>query len=104
MKGILKNSFNCTVCGKICKLVKESQTIDKFIWSCRGSNPSHDIKINIRKNSILENMNHNIQIIYYLFFYCFTEKKTINESLLETSKFAETLGISGTQNNLFVIF
>ena len=47
--GILKNSFNCTVCGKICKIVKESQTIDKIIWRCRGSNPSHDIKIKIRK-------------------------------------------------------
>ena len=40
-------------------------------------------------------MHHNIQIIYYLFFYCFTEKKTINESLLESSKFAEAMGISG---------
>ena len=49
MKGILKKAFNCTVCGKKYKIVKENQTVDKLIWRCRGSNPSHDIKINIRK-------------------------------------------------------
>ena len=107
MKGILKNSFNCSIYGKIYKFVKENQTIDKYIWRCRGSYPSNDIKINIRRNSILENMHLNIQILYYLFFYCFTEKKTINESLIETSKFAEALGISGIPNqyicNIFAI-
>ena len=96
MKGILNKSVICTKCGKLCKMVKENQSIDKFIWRCRCSNPSHDVKINIRKNSILENMHLNIQILYFLIFFCFTEKKSINDSLIESTKYAEALGICGT--------
>ena len=60
-----------------CKIVKENQTVDKLIWRCRSRNPNHDIKINIRKESILEDNHQNIQIIYFLLFYCFSEKKVL---------------------------
>lgn len=61
MKGILNKAVICSTCGKLYKMVKEYQSMDNYISECRDSNPSHDVKINIRKNSILENMHINMQ-------------------------------------------
>ena len=40
--------------------VKDIQRIDKYIWICKDKFPPHDIKINIRDNSIFENIHQNI--------------------------------------------
>ena len=74
-KNILKKQVICPKCNKQCTMVKNSQKLDNYIWRCRSRNPSHDTKINIRINSTLEDCRYSLQIIYFLLFYCFTEKK-----------------------------
>ena len=51
---LLQKEFKCDKCGKTMVMVNDNSTIDKKIFRCRGNNPKHDIKINIRKNSIYE--------------------------------------------------
>ena len=105
--NILKKNVFCSQCGKLCKFVKDNQRMDKYVWRCRGNHPTHDIKINIRNNSIFENMHQNIQILYFLLFFCFTEKKSLNDCLIETENFVKQVGVIGVNkqsiSNIFNI-
>ena len=76
-KNILKKQVIHPKCNQLCELVKDSQKIDNYIWRCRCRNPSHDTKINIRINSVLEDCRYSLQQIYFLLFYCFIEKKVL---------------------------
>ena len=87
--GIFLKVVFCDKCGNKCQLVKENQAIDEYIWRCRGYNPKHDTKINIRTQSFLEGLHINIQILYFVIFYCFVEAKSLNETLIETNEFAK---------------
>ena len=62
------------------KLEKNSHYIDEYVFRCRSNVPKHDIKINIRKNSIFENMKMEINTIYFLIYKCFLEKKSLDAS------------------------
>ena len=65
-KNIIKNNFVSSECWKLCKLVNQNTSFDKKIRRYRGK--THDIKINLRKNS-----EQIIQMLYYIFFFGFTE-------------------------------
>lgn len=45
--------------------------IHKYCWRCRVKVPLHDIRTNIQKNSIFEDLKTPIKVIYYLTFHCF---------------------------------
>ena len=85
-------------------MVKDNQKLDKFIWRCRSRNPNHDTKINLRINSVYEECRYSIQIIYFLLFYCFTEKKSINSSLTEYESFSKQIGVVGINKQSIVNF
>jgi len=103
-KKILKKVVTCPKCGKQCIMVKDKQKIDNYVWRCRSNNPSHDIKINIRANSKFEDNRYSIQMIYFLLFYCFTEKKSINVTLTESEEFAKQIGILGITKQSIIKF
>ena len=84
--------------------MKDNQTLDKYIWRCRSKKPVHDTKINIRNSSILENNRISIQMIYFLLFYCFTEKKSLNTILNETEDFSKKLGITNINKQTIINF
>ena len=92
--GIFLKTVFCNKCHNICKLTKEKQAIDDYIWRCRGHNQNHDVKINIRTKSFLEGFHINIQILYFVIFHCFVEAKSLNDTLIETNEFAKTLNIT----------
>ena len=48
--------------------------MDKKVWRYRTKLINHDIKKNIRENSVFEFANLPLFIIYFLTFYCFKEK------------------------------
>ena len=50
------------------KLEKNSHYIDVYVFRCRSNLPKHDIKLNIRKNSIFENIKMEINNMYYLIY------------------------------------
>ena len=54
-----------------------NSALDKKIWRCRLK--GHDIKIGIRKYSIFENSQVNIQILYFIIFHCLIERKVLNK-------------------------
>jgi hypothetical protein len=68
------------------KLVKMKSRIYGKIWRCKkkGNDP-HDIKLNIRKGSIFEDIKADIRILYFLIFYNFLENKSVKESYINTS-------------------
>ena len=91
--NILQNNIYCSVCGNLMHLEENSSYIDKKIWRCRSKTlPSHDIKINIRKNSIFENLKISLQVIYFLSFVCFTENYSIEKSFNECNNNSKILG------------
>ena len=51
-----------------------------YVWRCRGAGGNHDVKINLRKNSCLENLHINIKTLYFLIFHCFSEGRIFMES------------------------
>ena len=103
-KKIFKKIVICPKCGLQCKMVKDIQRIDKYVWRCRSNNPNHDIKINLRAESQLEDCRYNIQIIYFLLFYCFTEKKSINSTLTESEEFAKKIGVTSITKQSIINF
>ena len=85
---LIKNNPKCEVCDNQMKLVKMKSRIDGKIWRCKkkGNDP-HDIKLNIRKGSIFEDIKADIRILYFLIFYNFVENKSVKESYINTSEF-----------------
>ena len=53
----------------------------------KKGNDQHDIKLNIRKGSIFEDIKADIRILYFLIFYNFVENKSVKESYINTSEF-----------------
>ena len=55
--NILRNSVNCPKCNALMNLTDNINYKDGCIWRCvKKGNVKHDIKINIRYNSIFENV------------------------------------------------
>ena len=57
-KGILKKIIICDKCNKIMSLENKKNFIDKYCWRCRGKDPIHNVRTNIRKNSIFKILKH----------------------------------------------
>ena len=93
-KKILINNINCPKCGNLCKLVNQNSALDKKIWRCRFN--GHDIKIGIRKYSIFENSQVNIQILYFIIFHCLIERKSIEQTIIDTNEFSKQIGLEST--------
>ena len=55
-------------------------------------NPPHDVIIHIRKDSIFESFKININILYFLLFFCFTENISINDSYEKCKIFCQDIG------------
>ena len=80
--NILKPNPFCDICGNIMKLSYSSNYIDGIYWRCRNKTPTiHDIKINIRINSVYENLRIPIKILYFITFF-FLLKIIVYQKLL----------------------
>ena len=78
--------------GLIMKFEKNSHYINDHVFWCRSNLPKHDIKLNIRKNSILENIKMEINTIYYLIYKWFLENKSLDASYDIIHYFCNILG------------
>ena len=103
-KGLLKENIICEKCHKIMKLVSNNKYIDNYAWRCRGTIPSHDITINIRKDSIFEDIKAPIEVLYYLTFKLFLNNKSINSSLDKAKEFCKVLKKPDVSNKLIIKF
>ena len=92
MNNVLQNKFVCPKCLKNMSLVNNNLYADGKLWRCRGGISAHDNKFNIRKNSIYENINIQIQILYFITFYCFIENLSLEKAFTETNKVKDFLG------------
>ena len=92
--NILKNNLICEVCEHPMNLVNIKKRIDGKIWRCKkkGLEP-HDIKVNIRNNSIFSNFKTDIRILYFLLFYNFVENKSVKDSYLNCKELSKQLKI-----------
>ena len=90
---ILKDSFICSNCHNIMKIENNNSFLDKIMFRCRSKNPSHDIKINIRKDSIFENVRMSLVSIYFLIYECFINNKSIAKSYIEYQEFKNHINV-----------
>ena len=103
--GIIKKLVLCDKCNNMCQFVKDKQFIVGYVWRCRGVGGNNDVKINLRKNSCLENLHINIKTLYFLIFHCFSEGKSVNETLIEHKQFAIKIGVPNvTLNSICKVF
>ena len=65
------------------KLERNSYYKDGKLWRCSSQIPLHDVKFNLRKNSVNENINVPIQILYFITFYYFTDNFYIERAFNE---------------------
>lgn len=82
------------------KLENNNNYIDKYCLGCRGKKPLHDIKVNIRKNSVFEDLRTPKKIIHYLAFHCFLKRICIKKSLNIITDFFHVLKIDNAPNKL----
>ena len=99
---LLQKEFKCDKCGKTMVMVNDNSAIDKKIFRCRGNNPKHDIKINIRKNSIYEEFQIPLFILYYLTLECFPFNKGVNKSLIEIDEICKKINKPSTTNKTII--
>ena len=85
------------------EITKSSIYIDGYYFRCRSKNPMHDVKQNLRTNSIYENIKVPINILYFLTFYTFIEGKSISKSVIEAQSFCTDIESSYSISPLSVI-
>ena len=68
-------------------------------------NPYHNIKINIRKDSIFENVRMNLVSIYFLIYKCFIINKSIAKTTAEHQEFIKHIDVESiSQQNISKLF
>ena len=72
-------------------MVNIKDTVDNKYWRCRGKEPAHDQKINIRINSIFEGIKVQLNTLYYLIFHCFAKNYSIKKAYYESSYFCKVM-------------
>ena len=80
------------------KLENNQTYLDGKIWRCRSNTPYHDLKINIRTDSIYEDSLIPLPVLYFITFYCFPENYSL-ENLLGDNTISK-IGISKIYNKL----
>ena len=95
MQGILKNQITCPICNETMKINKDKSFIDKICFGCKKTNPKHDKKISIRKDSFIENIRIELIAVYFLLFKCFIFNLSTNKSFIESQKFKEIINLDG---------
>ena len=103
-KGLLQKEFRCPECEEFMKMEYNKQYIDNYCFRCRSKSPIHDIKVNIRNNSIFSDIKIPINVIYNLLFNCFLKNIGINKSFINNSEFCSKLGLPKTTYNTIVKF
>ena len=89
--GILKQKFIYHICDKMMSLQKNKQILDLFCSRCRSKNPTHNIKENIRKNSIFSDINIPINSKYNLTFNCFLKNIDVNKTYINNLSFCDKI-------------
>ena len=82
-KDIFEKVKFCPKCGKIMSLENNKNYLDEKVWRCRSKILVHEEKKNIRENSLFEEVNIPLSILYFLTFYCFKEKLSIEKAFIE---------------------
>ena len=78
-------------CPKRGNLMWHKNYFDGKVWRCRTKVQPHNIKINVKENSLFEKINIPLPILYFLLIYCFTEKFSLEKTYIEITE----------NNNLF---
>lgn len=81
----------CPKCHKKMELVYTKNSIDNKYWRCRGKDPLHDTKINIRLNSVFEDIKVSINTLFFLLFNCFIKNMSISKTFKETENFCQIM-------------
>ena len=86
---ILKDKILCLTCNNEMKLSNNKQSIDGVIWQCskKGGYFKYDNKVNIKAGNILEDIKIDIRIAYFLIFYNFIERYSINKAFINCKEF-----------------
>ena len=69
--GLIKETPNCTKCGKLMQLVKDNSVLNKYIYMCRSraANNKHKYKEYITKDSFFESsrlpLSQLVELIYF---------------------------------------
>ena len=91
-KGILQ--FKSPKCESSMKLESNVDYINNYFFRWRSKSPIHDIRENLRKNSIfwyIHIIHIPINVIYYLLFKCFLKNIVINKSYINITNFCNKL-------------
>ena len=81
-KNIVEKVKFCPKREKQMKPENNKNYLDEKIWRCRTKIKVHEEK-NIRENSLFEEVNIPLPILYFLAFYCFTENYQLKKLLLK---------------------
>jgi len=74
------------------KLENNKNYLDEKVWRCSSKIKVHEEKKN-RENSLFEEVNIPIPILYFLTLYCFTEKLSIEKAFIEINDNKNLFGV-----------
>ena len=76
------------------KLIENKSYLDGLAWRCfKKGNNKHDVKQNIRENSIFENIKTDIRLLYFNVFENFINNFSINTVYNNCNEFSRDIGI-----------
>ena len=101
---LLQKEYKYKKWGKTMLMINDKSTIDKKIFRCRGNNPKHDSKINIGKNSIYEDFQIPLFILYYLTLECFPFNKCVTKYLIEIEEICKKINKPSTNKAILKLF
>ena len=98
--NLLNDQVNCSKFNNIMKLIENKSYTDEYVWRCfkKGDN-KHDIKQNIRVNSIFEDVKTDIRLLYFIIFENFIYNFSINTVYKNCKEFSRDIGIKFISRN-----
>ena len=99
---LLKDRVICPKSNPNMKIEKCQSYIDKYCWRCRSNGSLHDMKINIRAESLFDGIRIQLNALYYLIYNCFLNQYSINKTYNEMLNFTKLLGIVNINMHLII--
>ena len=99
--NILRNSVNCPKCNTLKNLIDNVNYKDGCVWRyVKKGNVKHDIKINIRNNSIFENeIKTDIRFLYFILLENYILNILINTVYRNCKEFSKGISIEPVSRN-----
>ena len=93
---IMLTKYKCPFCYSYMNITNENTFLDRICFRCKRTNPKHDTKVSIRKNSIFEDIKIDLISIYFIIYECIINNISSNKAKVEFNEFKKHIEVRET--------